>query len=209
MRASLAAPWPGIGVGGSLALDFVNTLDWRLREEPVELLRSYADLLRWARSAGVLDAREARTLSAWGEDHPRAAAQALAAAIRIREETAAIFQEISQGKGAPEGPLARLAEACREESAGRTLRARGRTVDWTWGAGPATPARPAWAAALDAARLLTAPDRDRVRQCADAQCGWFFVDVSRNRSRRWCTMRGCGNRNKARSFYRRRKRPEA
>ena len=59
------------------------------------------------------------------------------------------------------------------------------------------------AAALDAARLLTSPERERVRECGDALCGWLFVDSSRNLSRRWCNMQGCGNRNKARRFYRR------
>ena len=54
-------PWAG-GGSGVLALDFVDTVDWRLRESPVELLQSPADLLRWARSAGVLDAAEARAL---------------------------------------------------------------------------------------------------------------------------------------------------
>jgi predicted RNA-binding Zn ribbon-like protein len=64
--------------------------------------------------------------------------------------------------------------------------------------------RPAWAAALEAARILTSPEESaRVRQCADDECGWFFLDTSRNRTRRWCSMKVCGNRNKVRRFYER------
>lgn len=39
-----------------------------------------------------------------------------------------------------------------------------------------------------------------LKRCADDTCGWVFRDVSRNNSRRWCTMRVCGNRAKARAY---------
>lgn len=203
MADSFDKPWPGIGVGGSLALDFVNTLDWRLRESPVEQLRTYADLFRWARSAGALDLAQARTLRAWGEAHPRAAGKALGEALEVREAIAAVFQAAARGGAIPARPLARLESAWRAAWAERTLRPKGRAAAWDWREGSPAPERPAWTAALDATRLLTSVERERVRECGDAQCGWLFLDTSRNRSRRWCTMEGCGNRNKARSFYRR------
>lgn len=195
-------PWPGLGTGGSPALDFANTLDWRLRATPVELLHTFADLLRWAWTAAILTPSEARSLRAWGEAHPRAAARALSDAIAVREAIAAIFQAVARGEGVPSHPLARLDATFREACAARTLRPAGAGVVWNWQ--ETGPARPVLAVALDAARLLTSPERDRVRECGDAECGWLFVDTSRNRSRRWCTMQGCGNRNKARRFYRRR-----
>jgi predicted RNA-binding Zn ribbon-like protein len=59
--------------------------------------------------------------------------------------------------------------------------------------------------AISAAELLMQPDLlARVGQCADAEgCGWLFLDLTKNRSRRWCDMRDCGNRAKARRFARR------
>jgi predicted RNA-binding Zn ribbon-like protein len=36
----------------------------------------------------------------------------------------------------------------------------------------------------------------RVKVCASPDCRWSFLDTSRNRSRRWCSMSGCGNRSK-------------
>ena len=57
-------------------------------------------------------------------------------------------------------------------------------------------------AVLTSAAELLASDRvRRVRECASADCTWLFVDESRNRSRRWCEMRACGNRMKARRHY--------
>ena len=36
--------------------------------------------------------------------------------------------------------------------------------------------------------------------CADDTCGWLFLDTTRNRTRRWCVMKECGNRSKVRRF---------
>ena len=55
-----------------------------------------------------------------------------------------------------------------------------------------------------AADLLVSAELQRLRECADPECGWLFLDFSRNHSRRWCSMESCGNRAKARRFYRRR-----
>ena len=60
-----------------------------------------------------------------------------------------------------------------------------------------------WHVARSAAELLTSGDLGRVRGCASEECGWVFLDTTRNRSRRWCDMKECGNREKARRFYQR------
>jgi predicted RNA-binding Zn ribbon-like protein len=194
-------PWAGAGTAGTPALALVNTLDWRLRAEPVELLRGYPDLLRWAWTVEVFTLGEARSLRDWAEAHPRSAARALTDAIAIREAMAEVLQAVARGQDVAPAPLGRLDAACREAWGGRALRPAGTGATWEWRA--VDPARPALAGALDAARLLTSPDRARVRECGDAECGWLFLDTSRNRSRRWCSMEGCGNRNKARRFYQR------
>jgi predicted RNA-binding Zn ribbon-like protein len=59
--------------------------------------------------------------------------------------------------------------------------------------------------AQSAADLLTSEELNRVGQCADDHCGWLFMDMSRNRSRRWCDMGDCGNRAKARRHYQRKR----
>jgi len=64
-------------------------------------------------------------------------------------------------------------------------------------------AAPLWPVAWSAADLLTSGRVARVRACADRRCGWMFLDASRSRRRRWCSMEACGNRAKARRHYRR------
>lgn len=202
--------WHGIGTGGSVALDFANTLDWRLRERPVELVHTVTDLLRFGWSAEVITLGEAKALRRWSESHPRKAAHALAGALELREAIATIAQarvrpsESSRSASAvPAAALATLESAHHAALRARSLRADGPSVAWVWRNPTPEIERIAWGIALDAARLLTSSEGDRIRQCADAECGWFFLDVSRNRSRRWCSMEGCGNRNKVRSFYQR------
>jgi predicted RNA-binding Zn ribbon-like protein len=45
---------------------------------------------------------------------------------------------------------------------------------------------------------------ERLKACPGRDCGWVFYDGSRNLSARWCSMRVCGDRAKARAYYRRR-----
>ncbi|MER5746461.1 CGNR zinc finger domain-containing protein [Streptomyces sp. NPDC002225] len=60
---------------------------------------------------------------------------------------------------------------------------------------------PAWTAAADLVRLL-AERAERVRHCANPACVLWFYDVSKNGSRRWCSMEVCGNRAKSARFQR-------
>jgi predicted RNA-binding Zn ribbon-like protein len=60
------------------------------------------------------------------------------------------------------------------------------------------------------ARLLLAIERiqshgvwPRLKACPDQDCEWAFYDGSRNRSRTWCSMEVCGNRDKTRRYRRR------
>ncbi|MBC9711329.1 CGNR zinc finger domain-containing protein [Streptomyces sp. TRM66268-LWL] len=48
--------------------------------------------------------------------------------------------------------------------------------------------------------LTTTGDAIRLKRCAEHACAWVFWDTSKNRSRRWCSMKICGNRNKSRAY---------
>ncbi|HLZ08734.1 MAG TPA: CGNR zinc finger domain-containing protein, partial [Chloroflexota bacterium] len=69
---------------------------------------------------------------------------------------------------------------------------------WVWVGADHELESPLWPVVLAAANLLASPDAARLRVCADADCGWFFVDRSRNGLRRWCSMADCGTKEKSR-----------
>jgi predicted RNA-binding Zn ribbon-like protein len=51
--------------------------------------------------------------------------------------------------------------------------------------------------------FLCTESLDRLKKCENPECILFFHDVSKNHSRRWCSMTSCGNRQKASAFYHR------
>lgn len=59
------------------------------------------------------------------------------------------------------------------------------------------------ATAHSALRLVAMPKEHRMKICPN--CGWLFLDRSKNRSRAWCDMAICGNRAKARRHYHRKR----
>jgi predicted RNA-binding Zn ribbon-like protein len=62
------------------------------------------------------------------------------------------------------------------------------------------PDLPLWLLTQSATELLTSEAIHSIRDCADPSCRWLFLDTSKNHSRRWCDMKICGNRMKARRF---------
>ncbi|WP_257985183.1 CGNR zinc finger domain-containing protein [Bacillus sp. T33-2] len=53
--------------------------------------------------------------------------------------------------------------------------------------------------------FLISDEKKKLKACAGGECGWLFVDTSRNKSRRWCSMEDCGNRAKAKRHYQKKK----
>ena len=47
--------------------------------------------------------------------------------------------------------------------------------------------------ALAATELLAGDHLHRVRECEGRNCGWLFLDTTRNGTRRWCTAEECGS----------------
>ncbi|MEO6889729.1 MAG: CGNR zinc finger domain-containing protein, partial [Ktedonobacteraceae bacterium] len=56
-----------------------------------------------------------------------------------------------------------------------------------------------------AVELLTSEEVKRVKECPARDCGWLFLDMSKNGSRQWCSMEGCGSRAKMRRQYARKR----
>jgi predicted RNA-binding Zn ribbon-like protein len=56
------------------------------------------------------------------------------------------------------------------------------------------------------ARAMIDGSWQRLKACPGRHCGWAFYDHSRNQSGRWCSMKVCGERDKARAYYRRKTR---
>jgi predicted RNA-binding Zn ribbon-like protein len=190
-------------LGGRHSLDFANTADWHASDSPIETLTSYSELVVWSVHAGILAEHQSRQMLTEAERLPADSTAVLNRAIALREAIYRIFSAITHGHEPQAADLAVLnAELSRTLAQSRiVLAAEGFT--WDWAGGEVALDRMLWAVVHDAADLLTSGDLARVGQCADGRCGWIFLDTSRNRSRRWCSMEDCGNRAKARRHYER------
>jgi predicted RNA-binding Zn ribbon-like protein len=132
--------------------------------------------------------------------------EALGEALTLREALYRIFSARAAGLPAPAGDLrtANRAVGRAMAKAGLVTSASGR-FQWAWpGSAPGLD-RVTWWIARSAAELLTSRQLAAVRECAGYDCGWLFLDVTKNRSRRWCDMTTCGNRAKGRRHYERRR----
>ena len=190
-------------LAGSLCLDFANTANWHKSEQPVELLNSYTDLIDWSRHANVLNEREAETLLREAADQPIDAESVLSQAVELREAIYRIFATISENARPAVEDLELLNGALGPALAHARIVEGQDGFTWDWADNQTALDRMLWPVARSAAELLASAQLGRARQCADEKCGWLFLDMSRNRSRRWCSMEDCGNRNKARSYYHR------
>lgn len=191
---------------GRLCLDLTNTVQARPLSEKVDLIRSYEDLLAWARQATILTPGETATLDEAARQQPRAAADALAQALLLREALYGVFSARAAGLPAPAPDLRTINKAIGKamSRAGLSPSVAG-GFEWSWPDAPLGLDRVAWWVARSAGELLTSKDLTGVRECAGYDCGRLFMDGTKNRSRRWCDMASCGNRAKGRRHYERRK----
>jgi predicted RNA-binding Zn ribbon-like protein len=187
---------------GRLCLDFANTLDWRGSEHPIELLATYADLVAWAQKVGLLDEDAARLLADRAGQHPQPAMAALEKARTLREAIHAVFVAALHD-GPPETADTEIIIATLAEMLNRSRLVKSESsFVWDWGGSEDDLDQIVWWVVQSATEVMTSDELLRVGQCADDRgCGWLFYDTSKNRTRRWCSMRGCGNRAKAKRHY--------
>lgn len=192
-------------IGGWLCLDFANTLGCREGDRPNERLYSYSDLISWSQQADLLTHSEARNLFHEAKLRTEEAKAAFQRGIILREAIYRIFSAIASHKSPNDVDLDILnTELCEAMTRVRIIPTTdGYALNYPEKRGVLD--RALWPIARSAADLLTSNKLTRIRKCAAKGCAWLFLDMSRNRSRRWCDMKDCGNRIKARRHYERKR----
>jgi predicted RNA-binding Zn ribbon-like protein len=187
--------------GGALCLDFANTVHCYGCADLGEYLNTYHDLVAWSRHVGTISDDEAKTLSRRAAGHPAEAKSAHRRAIELREAIYRIFTIALEGQSPAQDDLAIFNNYLAEAMMGSQIIKIQDGFNWDW---TGNIAKLDWLLnpiIRSAADLLVSEEFRRVKKCADPICGWLFLDISRNRSRRWCDMADCGNRAKASRFY--------
>jgi len=188
-------------VAGDVCLDFTNTVGGKRGLSTREYLNSYADFVSWCRQADLLDATTADALLRSAGRHADESGAALRRAIALREAIYRIFAALASDES-PQAPDLDHLNAELSVHLGRLrLASNKKRFNWTWLNSDDALDQPLGPIARSAADLLTSPHLlEQVRQCEGDTCGWLFVDLTKNHSRRWCVMSDCGNAAKVRRF---------
>ena len=184
--------------GGHPALDFVNTLDERPLDQPIENLATYRDFVRFAELAGLIEPAPARTLRALAGP---ASSRIVRRARKLREHLFNALVAIHQHEPVSRRDLDAIASAIRAARANRVLVAStSRSLALYRWSRPTAVEIPLHACALAIESLLMDVDRRRIKKCEASDCDVYFVDTSKSHRRQWCSMKNCGNREKQRRW---------
>ncbi len=196
-------------------LELLKTRGWESRDRKDDILDSPTRFFAWARKEGLVEAAEARRLRAIAREEPEAMRGVVDRARELRTLLHRIFHRVAKDE-LPGADDLRSLEKTLSDTGERLALLPGPegTIAWRWNGREDDPLtnlqngdldaaatrRIIGSVARSAADLLTSGELERVKICDAHDCGWFFVDVSRNKSRRWCDMAGCGNRAKAQRY---------
>lgn len=202
---------------GHLSLDFINTvstagtyLDVRYEADPKytgDHINNYFDAVEWGRQLKLLSDTEVGRLLARAKEDPEGAEEAVAALKKLRHALYRVFTARSLGLPVKDDALDALNEELPVALGHMRVRRAEDGFRWGWDEDSDTLTKMLWPVAKSAVDLLTGEGHtlERLHQCAASDCGWLFIDMSRNHSRRWCDMSNCGNVAKARRHYHRKK----
>lgn len=167
-------------IAGHVALDFANTVYRRWPELGADLFTDTEALTTWL--------TRTRLLPDGGEQVGVVTEAALDEARTLRALLWTVFDAQKDGHTIPSDAFTGLLDTARHGRADLAVHPDGSTAS--------RDAPGAFAAlALRAITLALNPPPQGVHACD--RCGWFFIDSSRGRRRRWCSMKTCGNQAKA------------
>jgi predicted RNA-binding Zn ribbon-like protein len=196
-------------LGGRPCLDFVNTIDYRLSPQKIEdTLINYEDLLAFCLRLSLISTEAYTTLREAAEETPDEAERAVTEAQAFRDALTAIIDDLAGTPGLKPRGFPRP-EALAVFDTARRQAHNSEALVWKEGhlqlannpkdEGLNLP----WLILVrDAEDILCSSLATRVRVCRAEGCGRAFLDTSKNGTKRWCSMKICGNREKARRFNR-------
>jgi predicted RNA-binding Zn ribbon-like protein len=201
-RQGREAEFPRL-LGERLCLDFANSVETPL-ENPEEFLTDFTAVARWGRHAGLLGETQVAAMVQAETEEPALALRLYTGALVLRTGIQGAFQAIAEDRSVGEDDLDIIQQAYIQGLQHCQLTMVDGHARWMWAGrgGLSAVEFVLWEVAQSAVELLTDGEYSRIKTC---DCGWLFYDTSRNGSRRWCSMEGCGTQAKMRRFTARRR----
>jgi predicted RNA-binding Zn ribbon-like protein len=191
-------------VSGHVAIDLANTVTAR-NAEPSDWLLDYDAVIGWAGHTGQFSKSDLSALAELARRDPVGASAALARIKQLREALCRVLYAIAENDEPKRGDLGDIDKARIAASAAAKLVMRDGIALTTWSAKDSGLDLVGHVVVSAGLELLRDENLVRLRICGGDHCGWLFLDLSKNASRRWCDMATCGNVAKARRFQKRRR----
>jgi len=164
-------------------------------EDATDSLRSFTDLASWAVDAGVVTAADIMVKA----EPEKVRSASFASSLKLRS---ALERFLAHRDTAARRAFVKCVNAVLEKGDGVTaLRLDGDTMEIVQGYRTRTAANLPLAIAMSMLDFVQSVPLERVKRCEAENCIWFFVDTTKNGSRRWCTSEMCGARFRARRYY--------
>jgi predicted RNA-binding Zn ribbon-like protein len=186
--------------GGILCLDFVNTVRNRFEYPLFDFIAVPEDLLLWICRTQICDDITENRLKKYILKNQEKAKRDLKKILRIRELLYRIFHQLSHAKKPSDEDIRHFNKELSlvfrylnfeiDEKLETKIIWNHEPSDLLWALMPII---------SSASELLISDSKDRIKECPN--CGWLFLDKSKNKSRAWCNMKTCGNTIKIKKYY--------
>jgi predicted RNA-binding Zn ribbon-like protein len=189
-------------VGNHLCLDFVNT---KIMENggPKDLLEGPADVAAWAVAVKLLDLAKAKKLAKlWQEAKNRDEFEEV---LRFRAVLHALVEAIAHSEPVTVSTVHAINSQLRRLNGYTEVLPLEEGFTKRFALDIRTPSHVLAPVAEAAADLLCYGNPVYVKKCENPDCVLYFYDGTKNHSRRWCSMKACGNRTKVAAFYQRKR----
>ena len=186
-------------IGGNRALDLVNTVSgWE--DDPEDWIPDPGGFFDWARISGLLTANEKTQAAHSATASPASAERALASLKELRFALWHLIGSLQRHKPAEPSFLSVFNAWTYQLARSQRVILRRDKIDFVLNSDVSVMDVPGLRVAAAALALLMSPPAGQIKTCCGTNCGWKFVDRSKNGSRRWCDMAVCGNLAKARKY---------
>jgi predicted RNA-binding Zn ribbon-like protein len=187
-------------IGGNLSIDFANHM---LRLDHYSSVRDqYTIVLSWLEHTGLISNDQSQGYFLLMDNEQELVRTFLQKVILLRDTVYNIFLAVTRRKSPRQEEVEALNEYVKDCYGHLMITDTANGFEWRWEEVRTVEdcLRPI---VRSAAELLTSDLLSRVRLCPGESCGWLFLDTTKNRSRKWCDMKDCGNVVKARNYRKR------
>ncbi|UGU16307.1 CGNR zinc finger domain-containing protein [Sinomicrobium kalidii] len=183
--------------GGTLCLDFVNTVDHRKKEPLQDYFLEPNDLIAWGIRLELLPVNTSTLAATPKRKDP------LKEIITFRELLYRIFLALSNNETVNADDMKAFNRYLSQYLSNLRLKESKNGFERDWDLPEENISRIIAPVLLDAHDLMLSGRLHRIKECPN--CGWLFLDTTKNGRRRWCSMKSCGSNVKALEWYHRRK----